>query len=364
MAKDNTPDLEEGGAEQKNVKQRVLLLVLLLLLAVFGYLYFFTGMIKPREEAAKPELPQAVQVKKPLPPRPVEGETETKQPAVKHEPPAAKEAVAAKPAVEEPANAGKPQEESASKGATPAKQEKAKSAPPAKAAEPAKTAEPKAQPVAAKKTAEPVATKTAEKKPAAAPTKTEKPVAAGAVAKKKPGAKAGAEQEGAKKAAAAKPTHKRATRGKFTLLIGEFVPNKTFLALEAKLIKQGVKPLGKTSLKKPEPMNRLFVAAYGDYESAAAELEKLKKLTSDAFYIENAGKYTLYAGSYYDMALVEKERKRLAGKGYKIEVQKVAVPVAVVRLTAGSFSAKEDAERVAASLKKQGVTASVITQAK
>jgi sporulation related protein len=363
MAKDNTPDLEEGGAEQKNVKQRLLLLVLLLLVAVFGYLYFFTGMIKPREEAAKPELPQAVQVKKPLPPRPAEGETETKQPAGKQEPPAAKVAAAAKP-VPAPADADRPQTEG---GAT-TKQEKAKATPPAKAAGPAKTAAPKAQPVAGKKTEEPVATKSAEQKPAAAPTKTEKPAATAAAAKKKeqkPEARAGAEQEGVKIAAAkARPTHKGTTKGKFTLLIGDFVPNKTFLALEAKLTKQGVKPLGKTRLQKPEPMNRLFVAAYGDYESAAAELEKLKKLTNDAFYIENAGKYTLYAGSYYDMALVENERKRLAGKGYKIEVQKVAVPVSVVRLTAGSFSAKEDAERVAASLKKQGVTASVITQAK
>ena len=70
MSKDFNPDADDQLPEKKS-SQQLLLLLLLLLILVFAYLYFFTGLIKPRgEEAPKPQPVAEAPVKKPLPPRP------------------------------------------------------------------------------------------------------------------------------------------------------------------------------------------------------------------------------------------------------------------------------------------------------
>ncbi|MRR34373.1 SPOR domain-containing protein, partial [bacterium] len=65
-------DQEPGEKSSKGggSNNRLLLLVLLLLVAVFGYLFYFTDLIKPRQEAQAPEPVQTGQVKQPIPPRP------------------------------------------------------------------------------------------------------------------------------------------------------------------------------------------------------------------------------------------------------------------------------------------------------
>src|SRR6266571_3281566 len=55
---------------ERGSSTRILLLVLLLVVAAGGYLYFFTDLIRPVKEAAKPSVAQTAQVKKPIPPRP------------------------------------------------------------------------------------------------------------------------------------------------------------------------------------------------------------------------------------------------------------------------------------------------------
>ncbi len=63
----------EFRAEAGTGKNKVSLLILLLLLAAFGYLYFFTSLIVPREAPAppKPAVPASTpQVKQSMPPRP------------------------------------------------------------------------------------------------------------------------------------------------------------------------------------------------------------------------------------------------------------------------------------------------------
>ncbi len=160
----------------------------------------------------------------------------------------------------------------------------------------------------------------------------------------------------------AKPVKKEAAQpakiGRYRLLIGEFVPDKSFIALQSKVGKL-YPPLEKKVVQRVKPMNRLFVGEFSNYESAAAELEKLKPLTRDAFSIEKDGKYFIYAGSYYGGELAASEMKRLTGKGVKIELQKVELPVSVMRLTAGRPSSKEDAQKAVARLAKQGVSATV-----
>lgn len=350
MAK-NSPEVEQGG-EKPSESRRLMLLILILMMAVLGYLYFFTSLLKPREEAVKPEASQPSQVKKPLPPRPAEKATAEAEPAATPKLGADKVASAGKTASAVPAavEKGASAKGSASATSPPTGKEGAgdKKAPAvkptesqtAKAAAPAVKAGDKPQPVPAndEKTATPP-----KKHEGESATKPNKP--ATATAKPAP-----------KKIASEK------TAGQFTLLIGEFVPDKQFAVIQAKVRKVVGPSLVTTSLQKVEPMHRLFIGEFPDYESAAAELQKLKPLSSDAFMIEKAGKYQLFAGSYFGTALVEKQKQRLAAKGVNVQVQKAEVSVRVIKLTAGRFASSSDAKKAVEKLRKDGIKASVISR--
>ena len=131
FSKDSAGSQQEAGDNKG--KQNVLLVVLLVLVGVFAYLYFFTGLIKPLPEQKVAASPPASQVaKQPLPSpggEPVKaGAGEAKKdavaPAVKPEP--AQAPPAAAPAPVAPAKT--------------AVQEAAKSKEEPKAAEPAQPA--------------------------------------------------------------------------------------------------------------------------------------------------------------------------------------------------------------------------------
>ncbi len=361
MKPTNQPDDSEKGTSGRN--QKPLLLVLLALVAVFVYLYFFTGLIKPRQEE-QPAPPPVAEVKKPLPPRP-DGEKGLPAEVVVKAPEAAPKAVPAeqKTKAGEPAAAGvKPQpvQTPAPVAKAPEKAAPAKAvAPPAKeATKPAPAAEGNGKGKVPQQAASGEKASKVEKgelKPTSAPAdKAKKPVKDDAAAAKKDvaGKKAGKEPE--KKATGA------AKKATVTLLVGEFVPDRDFLALQTRLNNMGLSPLHKTELKRAKPMNRLYVGEYPDYDAGAAELERIKKLSADAFFIEAGGTYRVYAGSYYGRRMAEQVRTGLAGKGVATTLQKADVPVTVVRLTAGRFADKAAAAGTIKKLKAAGLAPTVV----
>jgi cell division septation protein DedD len=317
---------------------RILLIVLLLLVAVAGYLFYFTDFIRPRPEGAKPPAAPAAQVKQPIPPRPVQpGETAAApaSPTVtlpQGAPPPAPSQAQVKPA---PAS---PQVKSAPIQPAPA------AAPPLPAAAP-KPAPPASAPVASAPAAkkEPAPAKPAQKK---------EPVPDKLAQKKEPAPAKLAHK-------AEKPVVKKKD-GPYRLLIGDFVPDKTFAALQSKLKKSGIAPVRKSTVTAAEPMNRLFVAEFGDQDSAVAELQKLKKLTGDAFLIPDNGKYILYAGSYFSSSRAAAELKKLSSRGVNPVVRQARVTIKVTRVTAGSYVSMAEARNDVMRLKKQGIAATVI----
>jgi hypothetical protein len=347
---------------EKGSSQTILLLVLALLLAVFGYLYFFTDIIKSRPTATLP--PPPAQVKQAIPARPEGGgevkpsgttpvptKPDDKTAAVPPAAPAAAPAVApsaaptaAKPA---PATTAAPAKPAAAPPAAPAAQTAAKPAP-AQAVAPAKqpTAT-SAAPAAAKPAPAAVAAK-----PAAAPAASAKP--------------APAVKEGQTKAADTKPAAKQAkpAGGAYTLLVGEYVVEKSVAPVQAKLKKLDIGPVTKTKIKRSEPMNRLFLATYDDRQAAESALDKLKKDTGDGFMLPENGKYTVYAGSFFMEGKAAIEQDRLYEKGYKLVMKKSTAMVPVVRITAGSYASKDDARKDLDRLKKSGIAAQVVKSGK
>lgn len=332
-------------------RNRVSILILLLLVGAFAYLYFFTNLIVPHEEAApaKPAPPAATpQVKQSMPPRPAAGVTPPAQPQAGAEKPAE-----AKPAAGTPPQAAPPAPAAPQATAPPAKKEVA---PPIKKEEvkAVKPAEQKPAPAAAKKE-EPKPVKVAEK---GAAEKGKQPAAAAPQAAKKEQKPAVAEE----KVKAEPAVKSKAPSAPYLIHLGEFTAGEA-AAVEAKLKKHKVK-IVKSALQKNRQMTRLFYGSYSDYDSYSADLEKLKKGAKGAFAIEKDGVYKLYAGSFSSAELASAEKKRLAGIGLKVEAQQVSLPIATVRFTAGPFQGKGAADKVAAALKKEGLKVKVIPKGK
>jgi len=362
-------DQEPGEKTSKGggSNSRLLLLVLLLLVAVFGYLFYFTDLIKPRQEAQAPAPVQPSQVKQPIPPKPADlphAGTSAESP---------KTTVAAPPATVQTEPPKVVQEQKAPEKAKPepSKPEAAKAAKPevpaAKKEQPKAAESAKVQVDAKQKAASPPATTKEVKKsvPTQEKPKTakgeevkkaasKKDVAGGAVAKARSTVKA---------SAAPKPAAmKRA--GEYTLRIGEYVVPTAMEKDKVKVREAGLTPVVKQGVKKKEPMIRLFFGEFADQETARKELQRLHDATVEGFVLKEGGAYQVYAGSYFAKDLAIKEQERLAGLGFRLTFRKANVPVPTVLLTAGKYGSREEALKDAARLKKKGLASTVIANKK
>jgi DedD protein len=300
-------------------------IILLLLVSVFTYL--FTGLFGNHPTSPVEPVPNLV-VKKPMPPRPKQtGEVkiEKVEPAVKQD----IKPTIAHPVTSQPAPAHPAIENKSKPGLLLAK---------------AATVKPPF--------AKPHPNLQAKSKPAV-PAKAEdkgKPVKAGLAEAKSP----------AKPANTTTPSASKAGKDKFTLLIGVYVLEKSMASEKAKLKAAGLSPVTGKGPKKMEPMTRLFVGEFDSRAQATEELQRLKKLTSDAFILPGQDKYTVYAGSYFTNDRAESELNRLINQGVTPIIQKTEAPVSTIRLTAGSFSSRKEAEEKSLYLKKHGIKALIV----
>lgn len=102
-------------------------------------------------------------------------------------------------------------------------------------------------------------------------------------------------------------------------------------------------------------MHRLFLAQFDDRAAAQGELDKLNKLTSDAFILEHGGKHTVYAGSYLLDSRAASEKERLAAAGFALTIKKADVAIPSKRLCAGIYHDKSAADAAAKKLKNAGI---------
>ncbi len=319
---------EETGKSHKG-----LLLVLLLVVVVVGYVYYFTDLVRPGEEAGV-QISHNSLVKKPLPPRP-------KIPAAVREekPPTQPRRIAV---------------------GTPVRKTGAEQSAPVNSSMEKRTSSPqqtgtKQSAVGSEsgKLSKRLPEKQARTEPSApekSPGKVESADEANKAAKKQ--GEATLEKLTAQKTA--KPV-----KGTYTLQIGVYVTDKSLAAEKVKLKSAGLNPVITKGPKMTEPMNRLFIGEFGSYVEASIELQKLRKVTRDAFMLPEKDKFALYAGSYFVKERAEKERDRLSEAGLKPVIRKISAPVSTLRLTAGNFQTRESAEQEARRLKKLGVKASV-----
>jgi outer membrane biosynthesis protein TonB len=327
MKMDSGQTIRDRRKGEHGASQNLLLGVLAALIALLGYLYFFTGVIKEREIQQKP-LPAAVQkVKQPIPPRPASAENRSApQPEKKPE------------TANAPAPAAKPQ------------------------ATPIPVAIPKPLPVAAQKTPA-TAAKPAVEQPKATPQAT-----AQAAAKPenkpvehplKPQVKTAAPEKIAKKTTEIKPTKiKSASEGRYRIVTSGIFSSAKADSVLSSMKKGGLEKIERKQLTEEKSMKRLFVSELDDSQAAHAELEKVKKLSPGAFLVTESGKYALYAGSYDLESRADIEVKRLSGQGLNVTIRKAKLTLPVTRITAVATD-KARADEFVKRLTKLGVPSEV-----
>lgn len=318
----------EGDAQVKPEKGRQtgMVLLLLLLLGGFGYLYFFTGLIRPQEQPPAPQPPPQV-AKQPLPARdavPADAAKTVEQKA---------QAVPPAPAPSAPAVA-KPADTKATGASVPKVDEK-KPAP----------AKPAVKPEPVKAAVAPATKKAETAKPAAPVKQAEKSTAEVTPAPSK-------QTEALRKAALAPKKH-----GPWTVVAGLYVVEELLAADMTKVKNAGLTPLMTSGPKRPVAMNRLLYAEYGSKEEAGQAVEKLQRTAGSGFSMQRGDKYEVYAGSYAVLSGARAEQQRLAAAGVKVTIKKSQVPLASRKLTAGTFTDRKAADDALKKLKSAGVSA-------
>lgn len=349
-------------------RQNGLLVLLLILVAGFAYLYFFTGLIRPQPEQKQATPPAPQVIKKPLPTPAgqaavMKAASSAKATAAKTAPAVAPagqpQAVTAVPKVEpsptapqvkSPAVAAK-QQKPVEKGT--GNEVKGKATPP-----PSKQEKPAVTPPA-KVASTSVASKEKDK---GANDKTSSP----AKAKEKAASTAKAplsKERAAKARVAAKPAkgESRAS-GPWTVVVGTYQLEDAMAADIIRVRKTGLPASVQPGGRKKTHMNRLFLSEHANREQAQAELGRLRKHTADAFMLEQGGKFAVFAGSYLLDARAGSERERLAGEGFQLRLQKVDVAVPSRVLTACSFVERDEAEAALAKLRAAGLKPSLVRQ--
>lgn len=335
-------DAHHQDAPGEKKKQGTLLVLLLILIGGFTYIYFFTGLIKPQEALKTVETPAPVTevVKIPLPPREGEpakpdGKTLEKTTAPKT---AAITPKVVAPVVKPIAAPAKPKEE-------PNKAEAAK--PGAKKPQPTT--------VAGKMVEKVVPAKSEAKKPsveAKKPAASDKKSAPSKDGTKKAGSDAQAKQKNAVKA-------RKTATGSWSLVVGNYVLEEALSADMVRVRKAGYKPIVKPSARKKTTMNRLFVSEFNDRATAQSTLEKLNRLTSDAFVMGQGGKFAVYAGSYLQAEAANSEKERLKAAGFTAIVKHADIAIPSQSLSVGPFSSIKAAESARGKLRGAGIKASL-----
>lgn len=359
FSKGGKEDLTAEPAGEKK-KMSGFMILILVWVGIMLALLVFNLMSKP-QEASKPADATQV-VKMALPPRDgaaaktsAKSSDEKKDAAVP--PPAAPAQVAQAVPVTPSQPVAKPKEDS--KKVEPAKSAAQPAAKPKEEARKAESAKPPVQPQAKPKEepkkVEPVkapvqvAAKPREETKRTEPVKVDTKKAS---AEALPKPKAPSEKsETAAKAEAKLP----GSANTWSILVGSYVLEGPLATDMGRVRKAGFEPVIKPGAGKKSAMNRLFVSEFTDRADAQSALVKLKRHTSDAFIIDQAGKHTLYAGSYLldDRAATEVER--LSAAGYSVSLRRTEVSIPSRSLTLGPFNDKKAAETALGKLKAVGV---------
>ncbi len=334
-------EAEDTAQPQEKGRQTSLLVLLLVLLGGFGYLYFFTDLIRTQPLQPAPQQPTQV-AKQPLPERSAQPADVIKpvEPGAQVASPGTPPPSAVTPAAPVVAPLQKPVDTKAVPAPVVKPEEKKTVA-----------AKPVVQPEAIKAATTPAVKKPESGKAAALVAKAEqkKTEPSKAVDKKVVSAKASSPQKNVTRVSASK------AGGPWTVVVGLYVVEETLAADLSEVKRVGLTPVMTSGPRRQVTMNRLFLGDYAAKQDAQQAIEKLRSTGGSGFILQQGDKYEVYAGSYAVLSGAQTEQQRLAAAGVKVVVRKTQVPLASRKLTAGTYTDRKAAEAALKKLKNAGI---------
>ncbi|MDD2273549.1 MAG: SPOR domain-containing protein [Desulfuromonadaceae bacterium] len=155
---------------------------------------------------------------------------------------------------------------------------------------------------------------------------------------------------------------KMPTTGPWSILVGNYVLEEALSVDMGRVRKAGFKPAIKPAARKKTAMSRLFISEHSDRGMAQSTLEKLNRYTSDAFVLEQSGKFAVYAGSYLQKGAANSEKERLKAAGFTVTVKHADIAIPTQNLSVGPFKNKKEAENALGRLKRAGIKATLTQQ--
>lgn len=376
---------KNGLAGSRGSSVKGILFLLFALAVCFGYFYFFTDVLRTKEETPGQSDVYSSEVRKPLPERLVQAAVTSAEEAVPP-PPEVSSLPETPPPGKVTTDAAVPpgMSPSGQKVVKPASVAKKPATPPLKIAQTNKAAAGKSEKTsklpATKKTASANAvsdtsagnSKSAQQKHSKTkiapssdsanagsrviPTtgkETKKP-AAGQKTVGGKNTKSPAKNVAPKQSGNSEQTGTKKSGERYTLVVGSYVLKSSMGTAKAKLEKAGLQPVVVPGKMRSEPMHRLLVAEVSSAQAAQEELAKVKKASKDAFFLRENGTYVIYAGSYFAQDRAVQEQERLRKRGFVPILKKTQAPVTTHLLSVGSYPTREAALKGAESLQKLG----------
>lgn len=158
----------------------------------------------------------------------------------------------------------------------------------------------------------------------------------------------------------ASPASAGAHSGTWRVVMGPYLLEESMASDLTRVRKAGFSATIQNTGRRTAAMNRLFLGQFDDRAAAQAELEKLKRHTSDAFILEHGGKHAVYAGSYLLENRARSEKDRLAAAGFTLGLRRTDVAVPSRRLVTGVYRDRAAAEKVRKKLEAAGVKSSLV----
>jgi len=340
---------KNGLAGSRGSSVKGILFLLFALAVCFGYFYFFTDVLRTKEETPGQSDVYSSEVRKPLPERLVQASASSAEEAVLPPPETLPSANVTTDSVVPPGKSLPGQ-----KVVKPAPVVEKPATPPLKTTQVNKAAAGKSE----KPSKAPAAKKTVSAKEGSRPIpssggETRKPVAGQKTAGGKI-AKIPAKNVTSKQSEIIEQTGTKRAGERYTLVVGTYVLKSSMSTAKAKLEKAGLRTEVVPGKVRSEPMNRLLVAEVSSAQAAQEELAKVKKASKDAFFLREDNKYAIYAGSYFAQDRAVQEQERLRKRGFAPILKKTQAPVSTYSLSVGSYPTREAALKGAESLRKLG----------
>lgn len=151
------------------------------------------------------------------------------------------------------------------------------------------------------------------------------------------------------------------TKREFVVMVSTGTSPKSEQSLHQELKRHGAPLVQSRVDRECRPIHRLLYARYEDRNQAYGEMAKIRARGEKAYIISDKGGHTVYCGSFYREKRAQEEQEIIAGRGTRVTIRKESAAIISNYLMARGFDSRATARKLAETLQRQGIRATVMS---